>query len=111
MKSLKKDPIEVLIENYFQCIYYLTTSDYGDGQDLSAGDTDEIPKDIRVDEQDMLLIHSNIGIFNLHLIQYKKRDFLSKCVREIEDIINSPNVVIPVKEINTKLQQLVIEAW
>lgn len=106
----KKDPVEDLIENYFQCIYYLTTTDYGDGQNLSRGDT-SVPEDIRVDEQDMLLIYSSVGVFNLHLIQSAKKDFLSKCVRKIEDIINSPDIVIPVEEVNTKLRQRVFEGW
>lgn len=110
MKSHKKDKLEILIENYFQCIYYLVTTDYGDGQNLSRSNI-VIPEDIKVDEQDMLFIYSNIGVFNLHLIQSKNSDFLSKCVREIVDIINSPNIVIPIKEINTKLQQRLFEAW
>ena len=109
-KNKNEDPIEILIENYFQCIYDLTTTDYGDGQDLSRGDT-IIPEDIRVDEQDMLLIHSNIGVFNLRLIQNSDKDFLSKYVRKIKDIISSPNIVIPIKELNIRLQQRVVEGW
>ncbi|MDE6442127.1 MAG: hypothetical protein K2L12_05205 [Clostridia bacterium] len=109
-KAIKKDPIDILAENYFQCIYYLTVTDYGDGQDLSRGST-VIPEDIKVDEQDMLLIHSSIGVYNLHLIDCSKRDFLSKCVRKITDMVNSSNVVIPIKQLNKKLQHLVFSGW
>lgn len=111
-KRFEYDPIEALIENYFQCIYYLTTTDYGDGQDLSLdGDDIIIPEDIKVDENDLLLIHSNIGVYNLHLINLKGRDFLSECAREIVDIINSPGIVIQFDELNTRLQQRVFEKW
>lgn len=109
-KSIINDPMKFLAENYFQCIYYLTTTDYGDGQDLLCGDTN-IPEEIRVDEQDMLLIHSNIGVFNLHLINLPENDFLSKCIKNIVDIINSPNLIIPINELNAKLQQRVSEGW
>lgn len=105
-----KDIIEILVENYFQCIYYLTVTDYGDGQNLSRGDT-LIPEDVRVDEQDMLLIHSNIGIYDLNLIDIPKREFLSKCVSKIANIVNSSYIDIPIKELNKKLQQRVLEGW
>lgn len=102
MKIFKKDPIKILAENYYQCIYYLTVTDCGDGQDLNLDGDDPIPKDIQIDKGDMLLIHSDIGTYNLHLIN-TKTNLLFKYVKKIEDILNS-NPDIDYEKLNKELQ-------
>ncbi len=104
-KRKKLDTIDVLVYNYFQCIYYPTETDYGEGKDLVQGGELEVPQDIRVDEQDMLLIHSSFGIYNLYVIK-PTYDFQYKCVTKINDIIS--DIEIDFDKLNAKLQQTAI---
>ena len=103
-KAIKKDLMEILAENYYQCIYYITTTDCGDGQNIKRIGEDVILKDVRIDQEDKLLIHSDNGTYSLHSID-SKSEFLSKCVKNIVEIVNS-NQEIDYEELNKRLQDL-----
>ena len=101
-KAKNKDPRVILVENYYQCIYYLTVSDLGDEQNLKSHGESIVLNDIRIDKEDKLLVHSDNGTYNLHLITSKNK-FLSKCVKKIIDITNS-GIDIDYEELNKRLQ-------
>lgn len=105
-KEVEMSDIDKLAHDYFQCIYYLTETDLGDGQKIDYNDV--LPTDISVDKNDPLIINSSIGVYNLH-IAFIYDKFIDKCINNIIEMTSKNN--FDLNTLNKRIQDYIEEWW